>query len=100
MSGGSARAGFVAAFTARYHTSPLRIDDLAYDVGALASALSGHGGYEMDQLTRADGFAGTDGVFVLEPNGRVQRGLAVFQIDPGGGAHIVSPAPSRLDRGV
>ncbi len=96
----SARAGFVAAFTARYHTSPLRIDDLAYDVGALASALSGHGGYEMDQLTRADGFAGTDGVFVLEPNGRVQRGLAVFHIHPGGGAHSASPAPARLDRGV
>ena len=93
----AARAGFVQAFTTHYGTAPLRIDDFAFDAGALAAALSARGGFGTDALTRPDGFAGTDGVFALEPDGTVQRGLAVFQIDAGGGSHIVSPAPTRLN---
>ncbi len=92
----ASRAGFVAAFSARYNTSPARIDDLAYDVGALATALAGTGGFSTEALTRPDGFAGTDGVFALDPNGHVRRGLAVFQVDQGGGARVVSPAPTKL----
>ena len=95
----ASRAGFVAAFNAKYHVAPLRIDDLAFDAGALAIALSTQGGFSVGALTRPDGFAGTDGVFALEPSGRVQRALAVFQIDQGGGSHIVSPAPARLAGG-
>ena len=92
----AARAGFVAAFNARYHTSPPRIDDLAYDAGALATALAGNGGASTETLTRTDGFAGTDGVFALDANGHVRRGLAVFEVDSGGGSHVVSPAPAKL----
>ncbi len=95
----AARSGFVAAYEARFHSPPLRIDDFAYDAGALAAALAVHGGFTSDALTRPDGFAGTDGVFSLAPDGHVQRGLAVFQIDTGGGAHIVSPAPTHLGHG-
>ncbi len=95
----AARAGFVSAFTARYHAAPLRIDDVAYDAGALAAALAGRG-FSTEALTRPDGFAGTDGVFSLDAGGHVRRGLAVFEIDPGGGAHIVSHAPATLGSGA
>lgn len=92
----AARSGFVARFQAKLHRSPNGLDDIAYDSAALAGALAAHGGFSVDALTRPDGFAGTDGVFVLDPSGHVRRGLAIFQIDAGGGAHIVSPAPTRL----
>lgn len=92
----AARTGFAQAYQARYHVAPNGLDDIAYDSAALAGALLRGGAFSSDQLTRADGFAGTDGVFVLDADGHVRRGLAVFQVDQGGGAHIVSPAPSRL----
>ena len=92
-----ARAGFAASFAGRYHVAPNSLDDIAYDSAALAAALAAHGGdFSVASLTRPDGFAGTDGVFVLDPDGQVRRAYAVFQIDAGGGAHIVSPAPNRL----
>ena len=34
-----------------------------------------------------------DGALSLMPDGHVRRALAVFQINAGGGAHIVSQAP-------
>ncbi len=43
------------------------------------------------------GFTGTDGVFVLQPNGQVRRGLAVFQIAPGAPV-ITSAAPTQLNQ--
>lgn len=96
----AARAGFAASFEARYHIAPNSLDDIAYDSAALAGALASHGGdFSVGSLTRPDGFAGTDGVFVLDAGGGVRRAFAVFQIDSGGGAHIVSPAPARLGAG-
>ena len=90
------RAGFVAEYRAKYHSAPRGLEDLAFDTGALAAALATTGDLSASSLARPDGFAGTDGVFQLLPDGRVRRALAVFQIDGGGGSHIVSPAPSRL----
>jgi hypothetical protein len=46
-------------------------------------------------LTEPSGFTGTDGVLQLEPNGKVQRGLAVFEIAPTAPT-ISSPAPTTL----
>ncbi len=93
----AARAGFAASFQRSYHIAPNSLDDIAYDSAALAGALAARGDdFSVGALTRPDGFAGTDGVFVLEADGQVRRAYAVFQIDAGGGAHIVSPAPSRL----
>ncbi len=43
-----------------------------------------------DILTQPQGFAGADGAFALRPDGRVRRGLAVFQVGPEG-ARIVDP---------
>jgi ABC-type branched-subunit amino acid transport system substrate-binding protein len=84
-----AREDFVRAFTARYGGPPPAYADLAYDAARVArSAVAAPG-----VLTRPQGFAGVDGPFVLLPDGRLRRGLAVFAVGPGG-AQIVEPAPS------
>jgi branched-chain amino acid transport system substrate-binding protein len=44
-------------------------------------------------LTQPAGFAGSDGLLILTPDGHVRRGLAVFEIQRGG-AQMVEPAPA------
>jgi branched-chain amino acid transport system substrate-binding protein len=84
-----AREDFVRAYTARYQTPPPAYADLAYDAARLA-----RGAVQNPMtLTRPQGFVGVDGPFVLLPDGRLRRGLAVFAIGPGG-AQIIDPAPS------
>jgi ABC-type branched-subunit amino acid transport system substrate-binding protein len=84
-----AREDFVRAFTARYGTAPPAYADLAYDAARLArSAVAVPGA-----LTRPQGYVGVDGPFVLLPDGRLRRGLAVFTVGPNG-AQVVEPAPS------
>ena len=70
---------------------PPALADIAYDTAAVARVLAAQG-YGPVALQRAEGFAGTDGVFALLPGGVVRRDLAVFQIDAGGGSHVVSAA--------
>ncbi len=70
---------------------PPAFADLAYDAAALARVLAAQG-YGPVALQRPEGFAGTDGVFALQPDGTVRRELAVFEIDPGGGSHRVTLA--------
>lgn len=74
---------------------PSGVDNVAFDAGAIAVLASRQGGFTAQVLTNPTGFSGTDGVFRLNPNGEVQRGLAVFKVEPGG-PQIVSPAPTDL----
>ena len=90
------RVGFAERYQAKYGVPPKMLADIPYDAAALARNLANSGGYGAANLTRPDGFAGVDGVFALMPDGHVQRGLAIFQIQPGGGAAIVQPAPQSL----
>ena len=90
------RIGFAERYQAKFGEPPKPLADTSYDAAALAGSLASAGGYSIDGLTRPDGFAGVDGVFALLPDGHVRRGLAVFQIQPGGGAAIVQPAPRLL----
>ncbi len=85
---GASPAGVAASAPAG---PPPALADIAYDAAAVARVLAAQG-YGPVALQRADGFAGTDGVFTLLPGGVVRRDLAVFQIDAGGGSHIVSGA--------
>lgn len=91
----AARTGYVQLYQARYHDAPRAITDIVYDAAALARSLSGDG-YSAAALTRAQGFAGVDGVFGLLPDGHVRRELAIFEVQPGGGAKVVQPAPGTL----
>lgn len=74
---------------------PSGVDKIGFDAGAIAVLAAREGGFTDQILTNPTGFSGTEGVFRLDPDGQVQRGLAVFKVEPGGPA-IVSPAPSDL----
>lgn len=91
----TARQGFVAAYSAKYGTPPPALSSLAYDSAAIARAAMGPDGISMSLLQRPDGFAGTDGLLALRPDGQVDRALAIFEVQPGG-AKIVQPAAQSL----
>ncbi len=86
------RKPFETAFATRYGMPPRPLASLAYDAGGLARAAAGPHGFDVGLLQRPEGFAGSDGLLALLPDGRVRRGLAIFEVQPGG-AHIVQPAP-------
>jgi branched-chain amino acid transport system substrate-binding protein len=54
----------------------------------------GQGGEPFSQqaILNPSGFTGVDGLFRFTPNGLVQRGLAVLEVEPQGPI-VVSPAP-------
>ncbi len=90
----ASRGGFVQRYVARYGSAPPPLADLAFDAASLGRVLGARGPLIGAVLTQPDGFGGVDGFFALQPDGQVRRGLAVFQIEPAGGARIVSPAPT------
>ena len=48
--------------------------------------------FSHDAILNPSGFTGVDGLFRFAPNGLVQRGLAVLEVQPQGPV-VVSPAP-------
>lgn len=87
---------FVARYARAYHATPPRIASLAYDGVSLAVALASHPDdmrFTDEALTHPDGFAGVDGIFRFLPDGRIERGLSIMEIHPGG-AVVVDPAPT------
>jgi ABC-type branched-subunit amino acid transport system substrate-binding protein len=90
-----ARKPFESAYAAKYGAPPPALASLAYDAGGLAKAAAGPGGFDISSLERPEGFAGSDGLLALLPDGRVRRAFAIFEVQPGG-AHVVQPAPQSL----
>jgi ABC-type branched-subunit amino acid transport system substrate-binding protein len=90
-----ARQEFERRYNATYGHNPPRLASLGYDAAALAAVLArGQAGEPFSQqaILNPSGFTGVDGLFRFTPNGLVQRGLAVLQVEPQG-ASVVSPAP-------
>ncbi len=91
-----ARQKFIERFTAAYGRTPPRIASLAYDAVALTASLADAPPGERftpERLTNPNGFSGIDGLFRFDPDGRIERGLAVNEVLTGGVA-AVSPAPA------
>jgi branched-chain amino acid transport system substrate-binding protein len=91
----SARAPFERRFAQLYGHPPPRLATLGYDATALAAVLARapQGPDFSDQaLSNPNGFSGLDGIFRFRPNGLVQRGLAVLQVQRGGNVIIDPPA--------
>lgn len=84
------RQGFVQQYRAKYGVAPKPLADLTYDTAALANSLSKIGGYTSQNLMRTDGFDGVDGLFILQADGHVKRDLQIFQIQPSGGAKMIT----------
>lgn len=87
---------FVSRFQATYGAQPPRIATIAYDAVSLAAALARLAPgqrYTAAALTNPSGFAGVDGLFRFLPNGLNQRGLAIIEVQAGGGGRVIEPAP-------
>ena len=91
----STRGSFESAYTTKYGTSPPGLADFAFDAAAIAGVLTREGNFSFAALCRPEGFAGVDGLLVLQPDGTVRRGLALFQIDRGGPT-VIEPAPASI----
>lgn len=91
----SAASAFQAKYQTAYGSTPPGIADLAFDAAALARLAAASGGYTTPILTAPSGFTGTDGLLVLQQDGTVKRGLAVFAVQAGQ-PKLVSPAPTNF----
>jgi ABC-type branched-subunit amino acid transport system substrate-binding protein len=90
-----ARREFQNRFQSTYGHPPPRLASLAFDAAALAAVLAKGGGpapFSHEAILNPSGFSGVDGLFRFTPQGLVQRGLAVLEVQPQGPI-VVSPAP-------
>lgn len=88
----STRSEFERDYTAKYGVPPTPLADLAFDAASVAKVILGPRGSDFGILTQPGGFVGTDGWFLLLPDGQVRRGLAVFRIERAG-PELIDPAP-------
>ena len=57
----------------------------------------GGNNFSAASLTDPSGFAGVDGIFRFRPDGQVERGLAVLEVERNG-VKVVSPAPETFEQ--
>ena len=90
------RQVFEERFQATYGRPPAAIASLAYDAVSLAAALARGappgGRFTADRIADPNGFAGVDGLFRFNPDGTIERGLAVLQVTPQG-FQVIDPPP-------
>jgi ABC-type branched-subunit amino acid transport system substrate-binding protein len=94
-------SAFSARFKSVFGSTPPQLATLAYDAVSLVALLSPGTPYHRftrDTLTDPNGFAGVDGIFRLNLDGTVERGLAVLSVQPGGGFRVVDPAPRTFQK--
>lgn len=87
---------FLARFNNTYSYTPPRIASLAYDGVALSAMLAtSHQGFGKAALTNPNGFAGpANGIFRFRPDGSIERGLAVLEVEGRSGFKVLEPAPT------
>jgi branched-chain amino acid transport system substrate-binding protein len=79
-----------------YGDTPPRLASLSYDAVSLAISLSANPPgkrFVAQELTRATGFQGVDGLFRLRPDGTSDRGFAVMEVQKYGN-QVIEAAPS------
>ena len=89
------RGDFDRRYQAAYGHPPPRLASLGFDAAALAAVLAKSDNpdpFSAQAIQNPNGFTGVDGLFRFGPDGLVQRGLAVIEVDAGGDK-VVSPAP-------
>jgi len=88
------RAGFEARFVEQFGERPPRLATLSYDASALAAVLSRQpNGPDFSDavLTNPSGWTGRDGIFRFNPDGLVERGLAVLEVGRRSNRIIAAP---------
>lgn len=89
------RGAFERSYTSRYGTPPRDLASIGYDAAGAARAVTSPNGVNVNALLNPFGFAGADGTFILLPDGRVRRSLALFEVGPNG-TRVREPAPRNL----
>ena len=93
---------FAQRYSQAYSVMPPRLASVSYDAVSLVVSLSNNARgqrFTDANLTRASGFAGIDGLFRLRPDGKLERGLAVLEVQKFGAA-IADPAPGAFPAGA
>ncbi|MHA7871338.1 MAG: penicillin-binding protein activator [Hyphococcus sp.] len=87
---------FETRYANAFGAPPPRLASLAYDATLLTARLAAtqrrRNRFDVDAITDPNGYFGADGLFRLNPDGSVERGLAILEIQPGG-IQVVDPAP-------
>ncbi len=87
---------FEDRYAAAFGAPPPRLASLAYDATLLSARLAStqrrRNRFSTDSITDPNGYFGADGLFRLNPDGSVERGLAILEIQPGG-IQVVDQAP-------
>ncbi|WDI32875.1 penicillin-binding protein activator [Hyphococcus flavus] len=83
-------------YAGAFGSAPPRLASLAYDATLLSARLAAtqrrRNRFDLDAIADPNGYFGADGLFRLNPDGTVDRGLAILEIQPGG-IQTVDPAP-------
>ncbi len=88
-------SGFKERYRATFGETPPRLASLSYDATLLAARLaqgSSRNRFDARLITDRNGYFGADGLFRLNADGTIERGLAILEIQPGG-ITTVDPAP-------
>jgi ABC-type branched-subunit amino acid transport system substrate-binding protein len=93
---------FEGRFAAAFGQKPPRLASLSYDATLLAARLAQaprrRARFDRNAITDPNGYYGADGLFRLRPDGSVERGLAVLEIQPDG-FRVIDPAPKSFAPG-
>ncbi len=88
----------ITAFSARYERqyghAASDLAAIAYDAATLTMALTAEGPLLQEALTARSGFDGLNGLFRFEPDGTVDRALAILEVTPNrdaGGIRVIRP---------
>lgn len=87
---------FETRFASAFGAAPPRLASLAYDASLLSARLASterrRQRFSEEMITDPNGYFGADGLFRLNADGSVERGLAILEIQPGG-IQVIDPAP-------
>ena len=87
---------FARKYREAFGAAPPPLASLGYDAVALVATLArvpGGPRFDRAMLTDAAGFSGVAGIFRFRPDGTIQRGLSVMEIQPDGNVLEIAPAP-------
>ncbi len=93
---------FEDRYASAFGAPPPRLASLAYDATLLSARLGAtqrrRNRFSVNAITDPNGYFGADGLFRLNRDGSVERGLAILEIQPGG-IQVVDPAPQSFAAG-
>lgn len=97
-----ATKAFSSRFAAAFGANPPRLASLSYDATLLAARLAQNPKkrerFTVQMIANPNGYVGADGLFRLKPDGGVERGFAIMEIQPDG-FKLIEAAPKSFPPG-